>query len=381
MSAHPSAYVVGAYEHPARVITEGSVSSLYLDIVAGVLADAGVSIDDVDGLHTSLTPGGAVALCDTLGLRNLRHLDGTDLGGATYVSALGAAGRAIAAGDASLVLVLMGGIPRRGLGNLVAPGPSALYETVHGSTLVAEYALVAQRHMHEHGTTRADLAEIKVASSYHASFNPHALLKKRVTVAEVLEQPPIAEPLHRMDCCVVTDGGGAILVASEEVARSLGRPLVGVLAHAETARGWDNGAVDLMHSGAVRTGADALGRAGLTTADIDYASIYDSFTITVLLTLENLGFCKEGEGGAFVRDGALVAPHGALPLNTDGGGLSNNHPDMRGGMVRAIEAVRQLRGEAQPEIQVPDAEHALVHGSGFSLGSRSFASTTVLVRS
>lgn len=380
MSKAPAAFVVGAYEHPVRVLKSGSINSLYLDIVAGVLADAGVTIDDIDGFHTSGSPGGAVELSDTLGLRNLRYLDGTDLGGASYVSALGAASRAIAAGDASLVLILMGGIPRRGIGNNVAPGPVSLYETVHGSTLVAQYAMVAQRHMYEFGTTRADLAQIKVASSYHASFNSNALLQKRVTLEEVLEQPPIAEPLHRMDCCVVTDGGGAVLVASEDVARSLGRPMVGVLACAETARGWNNGSPDLLHSGAVRTGGEAFERAGLTTKDIDYASIYDSFTITVLLTLENLGFCAPGQGGAFVRDGALLAPNGVLPLNTDGGGLSNNHPDMRGGMIRTIEAVRQLRGEAHPELQVPNAEHALVHGSGFSLGSRSFASTTILVR-
>lgn len=380
MSSTPAAYVVGAYEHPGRVLKTESLTSMYLDIVAGVLADAGVSIDDVDGLHTSGSRGGAVELADTLGLRNLRFIDGTDLGGASYVSALGAASRAIEAGDASMVLVLMGGIPRRGLGNNVAPGPVSLYETVHGSTLVAQYAMVAQRHMHEYGTTREDLAAIKVASSYHASFNPNALLQKRVTVEEVLEQPPIAEPLHRMDCCVVTDGGGAVLVASEAVARSLGRPMVGVLSHAETARGWNNGKIDLLQSGAVRTGAEAFSRAGLNPQDIDYASVYDSFTITVLLTLENLGFCEPGQGGAFVRDGALMAPNGVLPLNTDGGGLSNNHPDMRGGMIRTIEAVRQLRGEAHPELQVPDAEHALVHGSGFSLGSRSFASTTILVR-
>lgn len=376
----PSAYVVGAYEHPARIIPDGSVSSLYLEIVAGVLDDAGVSIADVDGLHTSATPGGAVALADTLGLTGLRHIDGTDLGGATYVSALGTAARAIAAGDASLVLVVMGGIPRRGMGNIVESGPAGVYEKVHGATLVAEYAMLAQRHMYEYGTTREDLAHIKVASAYHASHNPHALLPKRVTVEDVLTQPPIAEPLHRMDCCVVTDGGGAVLLASEEIARTLGRPLVGVLSHAETGRNWNNGDLDLTHSGAIQTGATALSRAGLTTTDIDYASIYDSFTITVLLTLEDLGFCPKGAGGRFVRDGALMAPYGVLPLNTDGGGLSNNHPDLRGGMIRTIEAVRQLRGEAHPALQVPDAEHAIVHGSGFSLGSRSFSSTTVLAR-
>jgi acetyl-CoA C-acetyltransferase len=206
------------------------------------------------------------------------------------------------------------------------------------------------------------------------------LLRDRVTVDEVLDQPPIAEPLHRMDCCVVTDGGGAFLLVSQEVARGLGRPMVGVLGTAVSTRNWNNGRPDLVRTGAVETGARAFATAGVTPADIDYASLYDSFTITVLLTLEDLGFCAKGEGGRFLRDGALLAPHGALPVNTDGGGLSNNHPDMRGGMIRTIEAVRQLRGEAHPQLQVPACELAVVHGSGLSLGSRSMAATSVLVR-
>ena len=380
MSKRPSAYVAGIYEHPERVIPEKSLASVYHEIVAGVLADAGLSISDVDGFHTSLNPGGLPAMADLLGLSGIRHFDGTDLGGATYVSSLGTAARAIAAGDASVVLVVMAGLPRRGMFNRAVPGPHAVYEQVHGSTLVAQYALAARRHMHEFGTTRADLAEIKVASSYHASFNPHAMLPERVTIEQVLEQPPIAEPLHRMDCCVVSDGGGAFLLVNEEVARSLGRPLVGVVAQAETTRNWDNGRIDLTHTGAIQTGAQVFAEAGLRPADIDYASIYDSFTITVLLSLEDLGFCAKGEGGRFVRDGALLSPNGVLPLNTDGGGLSNNHPDMRGGMVRTIEAVRQLRGEAHPELQVPSCEIALVHGSGFSLGTRSMSATSILVR-
>ena len=219
-----------------------------------------------------------------------------------------------------------------------------------------------------------------MASSYHASFNPHALLPKRVTVEEVLEQPPIAEPLHRMDCCVVSDGGGAFLVVNEEIARSLGKPLIGVLSQAETTRNWNNGSLDLTHTGALETGARAFEAAGVTARDVDYASIYDSFTITVLMTLEDLGFCDKGEGGQFVRDGALLSPIGILPLNTDGGGLSNNHPDMRGGMIRTIEAVRQLRGEAHPELQVPSCELAVVHGSGFSLGARAMSATSILAR-
>ncbi len=380
MTPRPSAYIAGIYEHPERSIETASLATVYVDIVAGVLADAGLSIDQVDGFHTSLTPGSMVSLADTLGLRNARHFDGTDLGGATYVSSIATAARAIQAGDASIVLVVMAGLPRRGMFNRAAPGPHAVYEQAHGSTLVAQYALAAQRHMSLYGTTRADLAHIKVASSYHASFNPHAMLPQRVTLEEVLEQPPIAEPLHRMDCCVVSDGGGAFLVVNEEVARNLGKPLVGIIGHGETTRNWSNGRPDLTLTGAAETGARAFAEAGITAADVDYASIYDSFTITVLLTLEDLGFCAKGEGGRLVRDGALMSPSGVLPLNTDGGGLSNNHPDMRGGMIRTIEAVRQLRGEAHPELQVPSCELAVVHGSGFSLGSRAMSATSVLVR-
>ena len=374
------AYIAGIYEHPDRIIPEKSISQLYLEITAGVLADSGLGPDDIDGLHTTLTPGNAVNLADTLGLRRIRHFDGTDLGGASYVSSVGQAARAVASGRANCVLVIMAGIPRRGISFVAMPSASVPYEQAIGSTLIGQYAMVAQRHMHEFGTTREDLAHIKVASAFHASHNPHALLQKRVTVEEVLAQPPVAEPLHRMDCCVTTDGGGAFLVVSEEIARSLPHPLVGVLAQAEAVRTWDNGNIDLTTSAAVQTGHAVFSAAGLTPSDIDYASIYDSFTITVLVTLEDLGFCEKGRGGAFVREDALMAPHGRLPLNTDGGGLSNNHPDRRGGMIRTIEAVRQLRGQAHPALQVPSAEHALVHGTGYSLGSKYSSSTAILVR-
>jgi acetyl-CoA C-acetyltransferase len=380
MTTRPLAYVAGVYEHPDRVIPDKSLSQVYLEIVAGVLADSGLTVDAIDGLHSSLTPGALINLADTLGLDNVRHFDGTDLGGATYVSSLGQAARAVASGRASCVLVIMAGIPKRGISMIATGWATQPYEMAIGSTLIAQYAMVARRHMHEFGTTREDLAQIKVASAYHASFNPHALLRKRVTVEEVLEQPPIAEPLHRMDCCVTTDGGGAFLVVNEEIARSLGAPLVGVVAQAEASRTWDNGRVDLTSTAAVHSGARAFADAGITVADVDYASVYDSFTITVLVTLEDLGFCAKGEGGRFVRDGALTSPHGVLPLNTDGGGLSNNHPDRRGGMIRAIEAVRQLRGGAHPELQVPSCELAVVHGTGYSLGSKYTSSTAVLVR-
>lgn len=374
------ARIAGAYEHPERNIPDKSLSQVYLEILAGVLADSGLGVDDIDGFWTSTTPGGILSLADILGLRNIKRMDGTDLGGATYVASLGSAARAIANGECSVALVIMAGLPRQGRSNSPTPSDFTPFERAHGSTLIAQYAQAASRHMYEFGTTREDLAHIKVASAYHASFNPNAFLQKRVTIEDVLNAPPIAEPLHRNDCCVTTDGGGAVLLVSEEIASTLGKSCPGVLAQAETTRNWRNGDFDLVTTGAAVTGPRVFEMTGLTHADIDYASIYDSFTITVLLTLEDLGFCEKGKGGVFVRDGALIGPDGRLPMNTDGGGLSNNHPDRRGGMIRSIEAVRQLRGDANPSLQVADCEFALVHGTGFSLGARYSSSTAILCR-
>ena len=233
--------------------------------------------------------------------------------------------------------------------------------------------------MYEHGTTSAQLAEIKVAASLHAQHNPNAFLPTPVTVEEVLDSPLVADPLHRLDCCVITDGGGALVVVSPAVARSLDRTCVEVLGQGE-AHKHSTGRAELTHTGAVWSGPRAFEEAGVTPSDIDYVSIYDSFTITALLTIEDLGFCAKGEGGRFVTDGALVAPHGRLPFNTDGGGLCNNHPANRGGMTKVIEAVRQLRGEAHPAVQVPDCELALAHGTGGALATRMMSSTLILGR-
>jgi acetyl-CoA C-acetyltransferase len=183
-----------------------------------------------------------------------------------------------------------------------------------------------------------------------------------------------------MDCCVVTDGGGAVVVVSPEVARDTGRRGAKILGHGETVKHTNNGRVDLTFTGAVWSGPRAFEEAGVTTSDIDYASIYDSFTITVVETLEDLGFCEKGKGGRFVAEGALLAPDGKLPFNTDGGGLCNNHPTNRGGMTKIIEAVRQLRGEAHPAVQVPDCEIALAHGTGGSLATRMGSVTLILGR-
>ena len=190
----------------------------------------------------------------------------------------------------------------------------------------------------------------------------------------------IADPLHRMDCCVVSDGGGALIVVKPEIARSLKRPLVKVIGAGQAPRGQNGGKVDLTVTGAAWSGPRAFEEAGVKPSDIKYASIYDSFTITVLLQLEDLGFCKKGEGGKFVSDGNLISGIGKLPFNTDGGGLCNNHPSNRGGITKIIEAVRQLRGEAHPKVQVKNCDIALAQGTGGSLGTRHCSATLIMER-
>jgi acetyl-CoA C-acetyltransferase len=255
------------------------------------------------------------------------------------------------------------------------------YETPWGMpTPVGGYALAAMRHMHEFGTTAEQLAWIKVAASHHAQHNPHAMLRDVVTVEQVLASPVIADPLHRLDCCVVSDGGGALVVTRPEIAKTLNRPRVRLLGAGESPRGQNGGKVDLTTTGARWSGAAAFAEAGVRPSDIQYASIYDSFTITVLLQLEDLGFCEKGKGGAFVADGNLIAGSGRLPFNTDGGGLCNNHPANRGGITKVIEAVRQLRGEAHPAVQVKDCRLALAQGTGGQLGTRHGSATLILER-
>ena len=232
--------------------------------------------------------------------------------------------------------------------------------------------------MYEFGTTSEQLAEVKVAASLHAQHNSHAWLRDVVTVDEVVSSKLVADPLHRLDCCVITDGGGALVVVSPEIAATLSRPCIKVLGQGDAIKHTMGGRIDLTYSGAVWSGPAAFAEARVAPSDIDYVSIYDSFTITVLMTLEDLGFCEKGQGGRFVMDGRLVAPHGGLPFNTDGGGLCSNHPANRGGMTKVIEAVRQLRGEANAAVQVPDCRLALAHGTGGTLATRMMSSTLIL---
>ncbi len=241
------------------------------------------------------------------------------------------------------------------------PGPLQ-YEAPYGNVLIGAYAMAAQRHMHEYGTTSEQLAEIAVAVRGHAKLNPKAMYRDPITVEDVLASRMIADPLHKLDCCVISDGGGAVIMTTAERARDLKKPPVYILGAGGSQTHWNIAQMpDFTRTSAELAGKEAFGRAGVTPADIDTIQFYDSFTITVLLLLEDLGFCAKGEGGAFVEGGTLQLG-GKLPLNTDGGGLSSCHPGMRG-IFLLIEAARQLRGEAG-EAQVPDAKLALACGSG-----------------
>ena len=387
MSIKGQAYIVGAFEHPTRKAPDKSVAQLHAESAAGALRDAGLTKDDVDGYFCAGdAPGmGPLAMADYMNLR-LRHLDSTDLGGCSYIAHVAHAAEAIAAGRCEVALITLAGRPRSAGHSgaaarpAVADAPDAPWEAPFSPMTANLYGMCAQRHMHQFGTTSEQLAWIKVAASHHAQHNPHALLRDVVTVAEVLASPMIATPLHRLDCCVVTDGGGALVVTSQSVARGLKRPLVRLLGAGESMKGQDAGAVDLTYSAAIRSGPPAFAMAGVAPGDIQYASIYDSFTITVLMQLEDLGFCAKGDGGRFVSDGNLISGVGRLPFNTDGGGLCNNHPANRGGITKVIESVRQLRGEAHPAVQVLGCTLALAHGTGGLLGSRHGAATLILER-
>jgi acetyl-CoA C-acetyltransferase len=384
VSIRGTAVIAGAFEHPARVIPDKPVAQVHAEVAAGALADAGLTFADVDAYFCDTSaPGlGPMSMAEYLGLA-VRQFDSTETGGASYIDHVGHAAAAIAAGSCSIALITMADLPRQpraGFAGATLEWPEHAFEDVFGPTIPALYAMAARRHMHEFGTTSEQLAAIKVAAAHHAQYNEHALLRDPVTIDDVINSPMIADPLHRLDCCVVTDGGGALVVVSAEVASALSRHCVEVMGQASWLKHTGHGRVDLTLTAAARSGPLAFERAGVTPADVDYVSIYDSFTITVLETIEDLGFCNKGEGGRFVADGALLSPHGALPCNTDGGSLCNNHPGNRGGMIRVIEAVRQLRREAHPELQVPDCAIALAHGTGGSISTRSVGSTLILGR-
>lgn len=387
------AFIVGAYEHPTRHAVDRSLAQLHADVARGALADAGLSLSDVDGYFCAGdvpgwdAPGvGPFSMVEYLGIHP-RHLETTESWGSSYLHHVAQATRAIADGRCTVALITQAGRPRArrqrpDANHLDQPqttceGP---FEMPYGAAVTNLYAMCAMRHQYEHGTTAEQLAWIKVAASHHAQHNPLAMLRNIVTVDDVLNSPLIAAPLRRLDCCVISDGGGALVVVHPAIARALKRPLITPIGAGYSISHLNGGYFDLLASGAVKSGADAFAEARLKPSDIRYASLYDSFTITVLIQLENLGFCPPGEGGAFVADGKLISGVGPLAINTDGGGLCNNHPGNRGGMARLIEAVRQLRGEAHPAVQRPDCALALAHGTGGLLGSRHGSASLILER-
>lgn len=388
MSFSTNACIAGIYEHPLRVAPNHTVAQLHAEVARGALQDAGLSLNDVDGYFCAGdAPGmGPVSMVDYLGLKKLSYLNSTDIGGASYLSHVGHAARAIKTGQCKVALITLAGRPKSegSSGTQVrahhASAPDFAFEKPYSPAPLNTYAMCAMRHMYEFGTTSEQLAWIKVAASHHAQHNPRALLRDVLSVEDVLTSPMIADPLHRADCCVVTDSGGALLVVHPDIAKALKKPVVTLMGAAESAKGQMGGKVDLTYSGVAWTGPRAFAEAKLTPADIRYASIYDSFTITVLIQLEDLGFCKKGEGGRFVEGGNLISGRGSLAFNTDGGGLCNNHPANRGGMTKVIEAVRQLRGEAHPAVQVPNLEFALASGIGGALGTRHGAATLIMGR-
>ena len=352
MTIKGKAYIAGIWEHPTRHAPDKSTSQLHAEVAKGAIEDAGLTKADIDGYFCAGdAPGGVMNMADYLGLdmKKLRHIDSTDTGGCSYLIHLGHAAEAIAAGKCSIALVTLAGKPRTGPLPPRAAGAEDDFERAYGQTTHNAYGMCAMRHMHDYGTTSEQLAWIKVAASHHAQYNPHAMLKDVVTVEDVLNSPMISDPLHRMDCCVVTDGGGALIVTTPEIAKSLKKPLVRLIGHGEAMKGPRGGKdLDLTYSAGVWSGPRAFEEAGVTPKDIKYASIYDSFTITVLMQLEDLGFCKKGEGGKFVADGNLISGVGKLPFNTDGGGLCRITPSTAAARPRSSRpcgncAARRIR--------------------------------------
>lgn len=374
--------IAGVHEYQSRWAPDKTSFQIMGESTREALADTGLRLEDVDGLFAATMTMGAMGMVQLSEYLNIkpRYLDGTNIGGSSFVSHVAHAGAAIHAGLCDVALIVYGSTAASdamaiGTGNASGRDPSAAFVSPYGMTLVSSYAMVAQRHMHQYGTTSEQLADIAVSTRHHASLNPDAKMRQPITREDVLESRVIADPLHLLDCCIISDGGGAVIVTSLERAKDLRQSPVVVLGTGEAVAHREVGAPDLMTIAARQSGEHAFSMAKLSPADIDFCTLYDSFTITVLATLENLGFCKQGEGGPFVENGG-IGLGGRLPVNPDGGGLSSNHSGMRG-IFLVIEAVRQLRG-GLGERQVGGAEIALAHGTGGYLGLMHSGATLIL---
>ena len=374
--------IAGVYEHPSRFSPDKTEFQIMAECAKGALGEAGLTIGDVDGLFGASMTMGMMGIVDLAEYLNLKpnYLDGTNIGGSSFVSHVTHAAAAINAGVCEVALILYGSTSASnsvaiGTGGRGSGTPGESFISPYGMTTVGSYAMYANLHMEKYGTTSEQLAEIAVAMRHHASLNPHAKMRQPITVDDVMSSRVISTPLHLLDCCIITDGGGAVVVTSAERAKDLAKQPVLLLGAGEAATHQEIGQSDLLTIAARQSGESAFGMAGVTRDDIDFAMIYDSFTITVLATLENLGFCKQGEGGDFVTGGRIQLG-GDLPINLDGGGLSSNHPGMRG-IFLVIEAVKQLRGEGESR-QVANASLACVHGTGGTIGDKHSGATLIL---
>ena len=393
MAQTREAAIVGIHEYPLRVAPGVSALQIKAASASKALEDAGLSWQDVDavydtGSHQNI---GGLGISEYLGL-NPRLIDNTSVGGTSYEFQAHHAATMIASGKASVALLTYGSTShsdRRAIGTAGATGqgsptPFNNMEDPWGMTLISGYGMVKARHMHQYGTTNEQFAEISVATRYHAMRNPEAVKAmtdlefvgvNEITTQDVLDSRMIAWPLHLLECCMVSDGGGAVVIASKEVARNCKKPPVWIIGGAEATKYRENGG-DITVSAGGQSGPRAFEDAGVSPSEMDVLMAYDSFSITVMCMIEDLGFCKKGEGGDYVSQGILKFDQtGGHALNTDGGGLSSNHPGERG-IFLLLEATRQLRGESNS--QVDNAKLAVAVGNGGQLGARHATSPTIL---
>ena len=343
---------------------------LLVEAAHSALDDAGLSVSDVDGLFGNTAVHGmpSMSIAEYMGIRP-GFSNASNIGGSSFVAHCLGAALAIEAGLCEVALIAYGSNQRTAGGKLVSVSEPAPYEAVYGPRYpISAYALAAARHMHEYGTTKTHLAEVAVAARSWAAMNPEAFTRDPITIEDVLSARMVSDPLGRLDCCLVTDGGAAVVMTSAARAKDCNQAPVYLLgagmAH------WHrviSQMPDLTVTAASDSGPRAFEMAGMKPDDIDVLELYDAFTINPILFLEDLGFCKKGEGGDFVS-GGRIAPGGDLPVNTNGGGLSCVHPGMYG-LYTVIEAVRQLRGACE-ERQVKDAKVGLAHGNGGVLSSQ-----------
>jgi len=365
--------IVGAAQLDTFQTTNRSPVGLAALAAKQALDDAGLQVADVDALFTSSSYYAmpTLTLAEYLGL-STKIVDSTSTGGCSFVQHLGHAVAMINQGLCEVALIVYGSTQRSDAGKLVSMAEQSAYEAQYGLIHpLGAFGLIAQRHMHEYGTTSEQLAQYAVSARAWSLLNPAAPYPTELSVEEVLQSPVVATPLHKLDCCLVTDGAGAVVVTSASRAKALRQKPVWILGTGEAQNHRNISQMpDLTSTRAGESSRRALAQAGVGLDEIDTVHIYDAFTISLLILLEDLGFCKKGEGGAFVEGGRL-APGGALALNPNGGGLSFTHPGMLS-MFLIVEAVTQLRGMAG-ERQVPAAKLSLVHGMGMTLASHATA--------